>query len=167
MGTVFAYYSLEGNCRALAEAMSGAVGGTLVEIKPVDYAISQTGVMKYFKGGKGALFKETPELERLDVDWDKAKLIVVGGPVWFGRIAPPVRSFLGQTAWAGRKAAVFAMHRGGKGSAARDMADLIAKAGGEVFSTVNFHDLRNDKAEATLDEAVAWAETMVDQARAF
>lgn len=163
MTTVVVYYSLEGNCRALSEAIAGATGSVLAELKPVGYDMPKSGFMKYFKGGKGALFKDAPELEPLSTAVNEAGLVVVGGPVWFGRISPPVRSFMEKFDWTGKKAAVFAIHRGGKGRAAKDMAAIVNNGGGEALSSVNFVDLRHGNAEATLEEAIAWVETMRDK----
>ena len=166
MKTLFVHYSLEGNCRALSEAMAGAAGGTLAELVPVKDDMPRKGFMKYFIGGKRALLKDTEELKPLGVDVAGCDLIIVGGPVWFGRMTPPVRSFLEAVDWQGKKAAVFAMHRGGKGKAVATMAEIIKRKGGVVTASAHFADLRRGKAETTLEEAVAWAETVVEEAKA-
>ena len=166
MKTLFATYSLEGNCRALSEAMAGATGGMAVELVPVDDDIPRTGLGKYFVGGKRALLKKAQAVKALDVDIAAFDVIVVGSPVWFGRMTPPVRAFLESVDWRGKKAAVFAMHRGGKGKAAKTMAEIITARGGVVVASANFVDLRRDKAEATLEEAVAWAKTAEESAKA-
>ena len=164
MKILFASYSLEGNCRALSEAMSGSTGGTAVELVPVDDDIPRTGLGKYFVGGKRALLKKAQEVKALDVDVAAFDMIVVGSPVWFGRMAPPVRAFLESVDWREKKAAVFAMHRGGKGKAAKTMAELIRTKGGVVAASANFLDLRRGKAEKTLEEAVAWAKALTGEA---
>ena len=166
MKTLFVLYSLEGNCRALSEAMAGSMGGALVDLIPVNDDIPRKGFMKYFLGGKRALFKEKQELKPLTVDVNGYDLIVVGGPVWFGRMTPPVRSFLESVDWQGKQAAVYAMHRGGKGKAARTMAEIIEARGGTVLACTNFLDLRRGKAEATLETAIAWAQAAEDVAKA-
>lgn len=165
MQILFVYYSFEGNCRALSRAMSGAVGGIPAELAPVKDDMPRGGFLKYFLGGMRALLKETPEIQPLGVNVAPDSLVVVGGPVWFGRMAPPVRTFLENFDWPGKKAAVFAMHRGGKGSAAKDMAEIVTRKGGTVLSAVNFKDLRKGKAESTLEEAVAWIEALAEKVR--
>ncbi|MCC8181325.1 MAG: hypothetical protein LIP23_10530 [Planctomycetes bacterium] len=155
---LFAFYSHEGNCRQLAELMAGKTGGDVDELRPIANPVPATGVMKYVAGGRAALFNGTVELAPLAHDMATYQLVVVGGPVWFGRIAPAVRSFMINADWSGKKAAVFSMYRGGKGKALRIMEKLITDKGGTVVASASFIDLRRGNPEQTRAEAVAWAE---------
>ncbi len=165
MNVLVAFYSLEGNCRALSRVIHGSLeNSVMLELRPVNFSIPRSGVFKYLVGGMAALLKEKPELQPFDDVFASADFVIVGSPVWFGRMSSPVRSFLENADWKGKKAAVFAMHRGGKGSAAADMAAIIAGKGGNAVSKVNFKDLRYGKAEDTLEEAAAWAKVVVEEA---
>lgn len=161
MKVLFAYYSLEGNCRALSQHMAEAVGGKVEELK-LQSDDMPTGIMgKYLAGGKRSLMKEAAVLQPPLHALEEFDLIVVGGPVWAWGMTPAVRGFLGGNDWTGKKMAVFSMHRGGKGCVAKSMADLARERGGEVIGLNTFVDLRHGNAEKTKADAAAWAETLV------
>lgn len=160
MKTLFAYYSLEGNCRQLSRAMAEAVGGDLAELKATRDTMPRGAILKYLVGGKRSLLKETVELAPLGVNPDDYGLVVVGGPVWFQTMAPEVRSFLAGNDWTGKKLGLFAMHRGGPGVALSAMAKIVKERGGEVVDQANFVDLRRPHADETKMRAVEWAVEM-------
>lgn len=160
MKTAFIYYSHEGNCRALSGAMARETGGDTEELRLAGGGVPTGFAGKYFVGGKGSILKETPPLQPLSIEPADYDLLVVGGPVWAFNMAPAVRSFLTSTDWNGRRAALFVMHRGGKGVALRSMSRLIGERGGVVVGAADFTDLRRGDVEATTARAVAWiAET--------
>lgn len=156
MKILYAYYSFEGNCRALVQAMADGTAGDIAEIRPVAETPRGT-VMKYVQGGRASLMQESPAIEPLNVDMSLYDLIIVGGPVWAFNMAPPVRTFLRGTDWSDRHAALFVMHRGGAGNALRNMRRLIEEGGGEIAGSAEFLDLRRRNAAETRAAAVAWA----------
>lgn len=160
MKTLVAFYSLEGNCRELARLMAEAVSGDVLEIVPADGGIPATGFFRYVKGGKESIFRETPELAPFEKNPDEYEFVIVGGPVWAWTIAPPVRSFLNGTGWAGKRAGLFCMHRSVPGFALSAMRDAVERGGGVVAGTADFVDLRHGKAEETRRKAVEWARSL-------
>ncbi len=160
MKILFVYFSLEGNCRTLAQLMAKTVGGDVAELRLVE-AMPTGTVSKYLVGGKRSLLKEGAELEPLSVDLDDYGLVVIGGPVWFMNITPAVRGFLQATDWQGKKTAAFIMHGGGKGKALSSMESLIRERGGEVVATADFIDLHRGDASATKEKASAWIRATV------
>ncbi|MDR1613578.1 MAG: hypothetical protein LBT97_12475 [Planctomycetota bacterium] len=158
MRTLFVFHSHEGNCRALAVAMAAAVRGEIQEVlrdpgaKPVP-----GGGAKYLVGGWEALLKKEPAISPLERDPAAYDLIVLGWPVWFGRVAPPIRTALRQIAWSGKSAALFNMHRGGPGGSLRETAAYVTGRGGRVVGAESFVDLRRGDAEKTKTGAVKWA----------
>lgn len=161
MKTTFIHYSFEGNCRELSLTMAAAAGGDALAIRPRE-EVSRNPVMKYLGGGKGSILKETPELEPYGDGWRDSDLVFVGGPVWAFNMAPPIRSFLSREDWSGRRVALFAMHRGGPGSALSAMRGLVEGRGGEVVGAATFMDLRRGDVGKTKSEAVRWALELVD-----
>lgn len=161
MKTLFAYYSFEGNCRALAGHMAEAVGGETAELVPVGDPVPHGTVMKYVVGVPAAMLKKTVALQPLPVDPASFDLVFVGGPVWALHMTPAVRTFLNERDWSGAKLALFAMHRGGAGSVAKAMAELVAARGGRVLGTANFVDLRRGNADKTKEAASSWAAEMI------
>ncbi len=160
MKPLFAYYSLEGNCRALSVLMADATGGDVAELVPAKDDMPRGAVMKYARGGWDALSKRNVELAPLAVNLRDYRPVFVGGPVWAWTMTPAVRSFLSGNDWSGMRLAVFAMCRGGAGRTAKAMADLARERGGEVVGMEVFTDLRWGDAAATRKRAAAWAAEM-------
>ncbi len=157
MKSLFVYYSLEGNCRALAKLMAAATGGDAAELLPARDDMPRGAVMKYVRGGGDALFKKKIELAPLPVDLRDYPLIFAGGPVWAWNMTPAVRAFLSGNDWNGTGLALFAMCRGGAGGTLAAMAALARERGGEVAGAEKFTDLRWGDAAATRKRAADWA----------
>lgn len=163
MKTLFAFYSHEGNCRELAAVMAEAVGGEVMELRPAVPKVPPSGIMKYYRGGKGVILGERPELLPLTHDAREYELVVVGWPVWFFGVAPPARTFIESVDWSGRRAALFSMHRGGQGSSLDAVRRWIQARGGTVISTRAFVDLRRGDAAATRCSALEWIKGCVGE----
>lgn len=157
MTLLVACYSLEGNCRELGRLMAQTLKGDYLDIVPVHQSIPEKGFLRYLKGGKESIMKETPEILPLEKNPRDYDFILVGGPVWAWNIAPPTRTFLAQTDWTGLKAGVFCMHRGGRGAALTSMRALVEKGGGTIAGAADFKDLRWGDGSRTRMRAVDWA----------
>src|SRR5690606_22323297 len=84
------YYSLEGNAKYAAEKIGETLSADIIPLIPVK-AYPDGKVSKYFWGGKGAVFGETPKLEEYRFDRDRYDLVILGTPIWAGTFAPPLR----------------------------------------------------------------------------
>lgn len=157
MKTLIVYYSLENNCRQLADLMAPEIGATLQELRLVKGNPPQNFFGRYYQGGKGSFFKETPELQPPTANAADFDLVIVGTPVWAWNMTPAVRSFLTSTDFTGKKAAVFAMYRGTAGVTLSAMKKLIEQRGGTVTAQAGFRDLRIGDAENTKKRALEWA----------
>ena len=155
------FYSLEGNCRALAEVIREAVGGDVEALRP-EKEIPRQGFRRFLIGGKMALLGQSCPNQPLAVGVADYDLIFVGTPVWAWRMSPPVRRFLTETDWTGRKVALYAMHGGSFGGTLKAMQKLLEARGGQVVSTADFRDLREKNPDATRQQAAAWAKEAVN-----
>ncbi|MGZ3712351.1 MAG: flavodoxin family protein [Bdellovibrionota bacterium] len=85
------YYSRSGHAKDLAQRMASALGADLEEIStPVNYQ----GRLGYARALWHSLFLHKPRIKGASkrlFDYDR---IVIGGPVWGGEVAAPVRAFL-------------------------------------------------------------------------
>ena len=163
MNILFAYYSLEGNCRELSTCMAEAVGGDLLEVLPKTQTVRPKGFMRYLEGGKESLRKDTPELLPLKKNPVDYELVFFGAPVWAWNMAAPARSFLTNVDWRDRRVALFCMHGGGKGGTLGNMRKLVDAAGGSVVAMADFKDLRGGKGDATRERAREWAREVVGE----
>ncbi len=102
------YFSLTGNTHEVTNIMKDLTNGEVFEIKPdFDYFKVQSRkemedlTLKQVEEG----FK--PGLKNSVVDIDSYDLIIIGSPVWWYSVTPPVMSFLTQYDLAGKKVAPF------------------------------------------------------------
>jgi flavodoxin len=84
------YYSMTGNTRRLAQEIQRATGAGLEEIREPRPRHGFSGVVRALFD---AVTKRQPAL--MDVQHDPASvdLLVLGGPIWAGRLASPVRAY--------------------------------------------------------------------------
>jgi len=120
LATLVVCFSLTGNTRLIAKTIAKEIGADFTELVPLQqYPLR--GAWLYLKGGKEAVFKSEPELERGLVDYDDYDVMVVGTPVWAGTMAPPIRTFLKSSAVKGKEVFIFCTYGGGPGTALQDM----------------------------------------------
>ena len=93
MKTAILYYSMSGNTAYAARIMADILAADLIPLMPKK-AFPDSGFKKFFWGGKSALMGDKPELEPYPFDPAAYDLIVLGGPVWAGTFAPPLRTFI-------------------------------------------------------------------------
>ena len=154
------FYSLEGNCRALADIIQEAVGGDAEGLCP-EKEIPRQGFRRILIGGWMAwLGRSCPNrpLKSNIADYD---LIFAGTPVWAWRMSPPVFRFLTETDWTGHYVALYAMHGGSPGWTLRAMRKQVEARGGRVVSAADFRDLRRGDPYPTRQKAAVWAREVV------
>lgn len=160
MKSIIVYYSLEGNCKLIAEAMAQEIGADTLALKPKK-DIPTSGPLKYLLGGKSAMKKEQPELENTNLssvsDYD---LIIVGAPVWAGTYAPAIRSFSDATQLKGKNMAFYACSGGG--STVKCIEHMEASfPSNNLISNISFvNPIKN--AESCIPKAKEWARTLID-----
>jgi flavodoxin len=87
--------------------------------------------------GCGMVFsRKKPPLKPYTFDPAAYDLIIIGAPVWAGSPAPTFRTFVSQTAFTGKKVALFVCHGGGKGDALGKLKTLFA--GNEIVAETDF-----------------------------
>ena len=124
---LIAYYSYNGNTRAVAEKIQNLTNGDLFEIKPKkEYSKDYNEVVSLAEEEKQKDIR--PEL----VDNGNVKeyeIIFVGTPVWWYTMAGPVKTFLSKNDFSGKIIVPFCTHGGGGASATyTDMQNLAKGA---------------------------------------
>lgn len=102
------YFSLTGNTHKVANIMKEFTGGDVFEIQPdFDYSMVQSrkemedlGLKQVEEGFRPGLLNSVENIDSYD-------LIIVGSPVWWYSVTPPVMSFLDTYDLAGKKVAPF------------------------------------------------------------
>jgi flavodoxin len=91
MKTLVVYYSRTGNSQLIADKIAGLLGA------PTDRIIRETdysGRLGFARGIVHSLTDKKIEIEKAAISPAGYDLVVLGGPVWVGRVACPVRSYL-------------------------------------------------------------------------
>ncbi len=96
MKTVIVYYSLDGNTRKAAESLAKAIEADICEILPVKPLVSagKPTFRTLMQGGGQVTFRLCPKLREFRVNLADYDRIILGTPVWAGKCASPVYSFL-------------------------------------------------------------------------
>lgn len=116
------FYSWSGNTRQIARSIAKKAGADLRELQPsVPYPRDYEAVVAQVR--QEIREKTRPELEHLQLEWDRYDTIYLGTPNWCGTMAPPVASFLYRTMPTEKSILPFCTHGGGgSGRIAQDMA---------------------------------------------
>ena len=88
--TLVAYYSMSGNTRALANEISTKLGADLEEITE---PTPRHGAIGMARAMFDALLHRSPPIAPTTHDPARYDVLLIGGPVWAGHIASPMRSF--------------------------------------------------------------------------
>ena len=152
MKILVAYYSRTGNTKFAAEKIAENLGADICEI--VDKK-NRHGRFIILTGGYAAIREKMTEIEQSQTV-DGYDLIVVGSPVWAGKITPAVRTFFVKNNLSGKQIALFVTLGGDKpGKAIDNMKKLVSSVTPmEELGLIN--DLK-DKEEAT-EQISVWCE---------
>lgn len=91
MKSLVVYYSRTNITKKLAEDIANKTGGDIDEIIP---KVNYQGKIGYARGGKDAMTEKIIDLEDMKYDPQNYDIVYIGGPVWAGKAANPVISYL-------------------------------------------------------------------------
>jgi|GEM_PF-1346634 len=100
MKTVVVYYSRYGNSRVAARLIAKHLNAPVhrIEVKKRKNVMTSTFT---------SLFGRRPKIKTIQLDPESWDFMVIVGPVWSGRPAAPLKTFLAETRLAEKKIAVF------------------------------------------------------------
>ena len=145
-----AAYSASGHTRDAAERLAKALGeaASYEEIRPTE---PPSGFFGYMRMGWGALSGASWPIETPRPHREGCALLVIGTPIWAGRLPPPVREYLLK---AGRSyPTVAALITHGGSNPARVLAMIGEAAGKGVAASVALsdEDRKRDQVGAKID----------------
>jgi len=91
MKTLIVYYSRTGHTKEIAEAIAADLGADIVRIE--DDA-DRVGALGYLRSGLDALLGRSGSIRPTATDPADYDLVIVGSPVWSGRLSTPVRTYI-------------------------------------------------------------------------
>lgn len=123
------YFSYNGNTRKLANHIHKMVGGDIIEIQMVNPYLTDS------KSLENQVLKEQDEEYRPDIktkveDIESYDVILIGSPIWWFQVAPPVKTFLKKVDLRGKKIGLFTTHEWffGAGKSDDNIIELCPKA---------------------------------------
>ena len=98
------FYSRTGFTRRVAEQIAKRLQCDLCELREKR---RREGALGYLRSIFEALTRREPELQEPGVDPSRYALVILGTPVWAGRVCSPMRAFLTRHRLGGAEVAVF------------------------------------------------------------
>ena len=93
MNAIVVYYSRTGTTKKAAEAIAKALGCDIEEIVDTQ---KRSGIGGWLRSGRQAMKEETTTLEPLKKDISKYDLVIIGTPIWAGKMSVPTLTFITQ-----------------------------------------------------------------------
>jgi Flavodoxins len=152
------YYSLEGNTKMIAEAISKEIRSDILELKPKK-DIEVNGPMRYLKGGKQVVTKEKPELTPYNINPEEYEVLFIGTPVWAWNFTPAIRTFFSKTNLSGKKIALFSCNGGQNGKTFENMKKHLE--GNEFLGEIEFRDPLKNDTEKNIEVVKNWAKKII------
>lgn len=123
MKTIVIYYGYGNHTRMIAEKIKNELYCDILEIKPkVPYSNNYDEVVSNTE--ENLKTKETPEIGNIDINLDDYDRVILGTPVWWYTITPPIRTFLTKYDLSGKIVIPFATNAGWLGSTFEEIRDL-------------------------------------------
>ncbi len=91
MKTLVVYYSRDGSTREVATALARDL---LADIEELDAVPRYVGFLGYFRAGYDSWKGYLPAIGPVRYSPGEYDLVVIGGPLWAGHLATPIRAYL-------------------------------------------------------------------------
>lgn len=133
MDTLIVYYSYTNHTKMIAKKIKEKLNCDLLEINPRKlYSENYQQVVDETEDNLQT--KEKPELENINIDINNYNKIIVGTPVWWYTITPPIRTFLSDYDLSGKRVYLFATNAGWIGDTFEEAKEIC---NGNLISTIN------------------------------
>jgi len=128
--TLILYYSLTGNTKAGCEALQKELGASIVEIKDLK---KRSGKWGFFKTAIGSLVGKHTKIEPEKLDLSGYQNIILGSPIWTGKLSMAIRTFIDRNRFDGKKVIIYTTTNAFEKEKYKEKGkNLVRKAGGDV-----------------------------------
>ena len=151
MKSLVVYYSRTGTTKQIAEELAQKLEADLDEI--IDQK-SRKGVIGWLKAGRASQGRKTTEI-RVEKDPEDYELVILGTPIWAGRMTPAMRTYLQNHDFSKRKVAFFTSQGGEEPlKAITEMRKMVEKS--EIISVLSVRnkDVQKNQYETRLQAFV-------------
>lgn len=144
------YFSYTGNTRKLANKIHEKVGGDIVEIEPVTPYSSDYKTVEA-QGKKEEEEDYKPEIKTKIDNIESYDAVLIGSPIWWYQIAPPVKTFLDKNNLSGKKVVLFTTNGGyGKGESDENITKLCPKS--TILDSITIDGEKVDSSEKEVSD---------------
>jgi flavodoxin len=152
MNTLVVFYSRSGTTKQVAESIAKYLGCDIEEIVDTQ---KRSGILGLIKSGRQAMQKKMTTLQPLQKDVSSYDLVVIGTPMWAGRISVPVFTFISQNKDKMPDVAFF-LTNGGTGNQTKVFSAMEELCGKKPKATLSIsHQQFKSKANDELAQAFA------------
>lgn len=131
------FHTYTGHTKYIAEMVKLKLNCDILEIKPKKpYSKKYDIVVDEYQNNES--IKETPEIEKIDINLDKYDEIIVGSPVWWYTITPPIRTFLKENDLSGKTIIPFATNAEWLGRTFKEIKSLCLNSNIEKEMNIVF-----------------------------
>lgn len=153
MKILVVYYSLDGNTKLIADAISDEMNCDILRLNPKK-DVPQNGFLKFLWGGKQVVFNQKPELQPFNKDLSSYDLIIMGSPVWAGSYVPAFNTFLSEVTIVNKKIGLFCCYAGSEGKIFNAFKSQLGK--NEIMGQIGFKDPIKNNSQHSIENAKQW-----------
>jgi flavodoxin len=153
--TLILYYSLTGNTRAGCEALQNELGASIMEIKDLR---KRSGRWGFFKTAIGSLVGRHTRIEPEKLDLTGYQNIILGSPIWTGKLSMAIRTFIDRNRFDGKKVIIYTTTNAFEKEKYKEKGkNLVRKAGGDVvgyYQILAKEEVDGKKADRTKEQII-------------
>ena len=149
MKALIVFYSRTGVTRKVAETLAAGLDADIEEIADHN---SWSGKIGFIKAGRAAMSKKLTSIDQPRYSPADYDTIILGAPVWAGKMPPALRTYIRQVPLEGKEIALFATMKGNGGD--KIFSDISEEAGLSAFATlaIKADEVQNGSFEAKTED---------------
>lgn len=152
MKNLVVYYSRTGNTEKIADEITGK---TDADIQKIVDRKNRMGVWGFITGAFDALLSRETSIRELSCRPSEYDMIIIGTPIWAGKITPAVRTFINRFKNSLEKIAVFTT--AGKEDCSNVKKEIEELTGKKTLSSLSIleEDIKNDNYSTKINDFVS------------
>lgn len=159
MKTIVIYYGYGNHTKMIAERIKEKIGCEILEIQPkIPYSTDYQTVVDETEDNLES--RKTPEIKDFDINLDEYDMVILGTPVWWYTITPPIRTFLTKYDLSGKTVIPFATNAGWLGRTFDEIKELCK---GKVMNEMSIKfttDHKENKLVTKISEIEEWINSL-------
>lgn len=152
------YFSYTNNTKKIALRIKEKLNCDIFEIKTViPYSTDYDKVVNDEQNSEASNY--LPELIESNLNLEEYDTVIIGGPVWWYRYAPAIRSFVNKYDLSGKRVIPFATNAGWLGKTFIEFKNLVKNANVENEMNIVFESY-SDKLKTDIDDIDKWIDNI-------